>query len=368
MKNTSFPAGLLPFLSLAQLSGEVKTFQLSTHSHRPMPSLAGYERFKNIGHRDFVSIKPGGSFSFPQIEGPGIITALWLTFVGRYGEIFFRRKVPAQKKLWLKIYFDQMKEPAVNSPLADFFGQGTERYVHFTSLLVGMSSGGYYAYFPMPFYESARVEIENRSQNLIPLFYSAITYLKLEHLPSDLGYFYARYRQQEFLNSPDISGSRVPNQPYVILEEKDQGHYLGTTLTISPTHWLKSRFKPPYFLFPYLEGNLKVYIDDEEPAKESFIEKPPGAPLGEQSLEYTGVEDYFNSGWYYVKGSFAGPLFGCPYRSLLSGVVSQYRFHIFDRISWKKKILITLTHGEFDQIDCKMESVAYYYKKPSEKG
>ncbi len=43
--------------------------------------------------------------------------------------------------------------------------------------------------------------------------------------------------------------------------------------------------------------------------------------------------------------------------------VSSYRFHPLDGFRWQEEILITLTHGEFDQVNCKMESVAYYYKK-----
>jgi len=50
-------------------------------------------------------------------------------------------------------------------------------------------------------------------------------------------------------------------------------------------------------------------------------------------------------------------------RILLSGKVSQYRFHPLDGFRWKNKIIITLTHGEFDNVDCRMESGAYYYKK-----
>ena len=50
-------------------------------------------------------------------------------------------------------------------------------------------------------------------------------------------------------------------------------------------------------------------------------------------------------------------------RSLWSGEVAQYRFYDVDALTWEKEIQVTLTHGEFDQVDCAMESVAYYYKK-----
>ncbi len=140
---------------------------------------------------------------------------------------------------------------------------------------------------------------------------------------------------------------------------------MGLSLAISPVGLLRSRLRPPYLLFPYLEGNLKVYVDDEVAGTgPAVVEKPIGAPRGPQSIEWTGVEDYFLAGWYYKKGPFAAPYHGCPVRSLLTGVVSQYRFHEHDPYPWERRVRVTLTHGEFDQVDCRMESLAFYYKAP----
>jgi hypothetical protein len=44
-------------------------------------------------------------------------------------------------------------------------------------------------------------------------------------------------------------------------------------------------------------------------------------------------------------------------------VVSQYRFHEADPYPWQDRIRMTMTHGEFDNVDCRMESLAFYYKK-----
>jgi len=141
------------------------------------------------------------------------------------------------------------------------------------------------------------------------------------------------------------------------------------TLAFYPNHPIKSRYKKPFFAFPYLEGNLKVYVDDEvRDQGPAMIEKAVGTPKGPQSIECTGVEDYFLSGWYYITGPFAALYHGCPVRSLWSGVVSQYRFHESDPYPWKDRIRMTMTHGEFDNVDCKMESLAFYYKKdPADK-
>ncbi len=90
-------------------------------------------------------------------------------------------------------------------------------------------------------------------------------------------------------------------------------------------------------------------------------EKPVGMPQGPQSIECTGVEDYFLSGWYYSTGPFAALYHGCPVKSLWSGVVSQYRYHEADPYPWNDRIRVTITHGQFDQVDCAMKSLAFYY-------
>jgi hypothetical protein len=208
--------------------------------------------------------------------------------------------------------------------------------------------------------------MENRHPTKdIPFFFGAITYLQTSERDPESGCLHAQHRTSEFRGSGDVKGRTIPNQPHLILDEDSgPGKYVGTTLTIYPTHPLKSRFKGPYFAFPYLEGNLKVYVDGEvgEPGPER-IDKPVGAPRGRQSIECTGVEDYFLSGFYYVTGPFGAMYHGCPVRSMWSGVVSQYRFHELDPYPWNERIRMTITHGEFDQVDCKMESLAFYYRQ-----
>jgi hypothetical protein len=208
--------------------------------------------------------------------------------------------------------------------------------------------------------------MENRhASREIPLFFGAITFHQLPDLGDSTGRLCAQYRVSDFRDSKQVKGSSVPNNPHIVLEENSgPGQYVGTTLALYPNQGIQSRISGPYFLYPYLEGNLKVFVDDEvkEPGPD-MIEKPVGASRGPQSIEFTGVEDYFLSGWYYVKGPFSALYHGCPVRSLLTGVVSQYRFHEADPYPWKDRIRMTLTHGEFDQVDCRMESLAFYYKK-----
>jgi len=350
-------------MQLAELQHGVKARQVTTHTHEAVP-LQTYGPLERIGHWDFKAIPAGGSWAFPEMQGPGCVTSLWLTLAGRMHEIFVRYRVPAHRYLWIHIFYDGAEEPAISSPIGHFFGNGTSRYVHFDSKFVGMTSGGYYSFLPMPFARSCRVVMENRHPSReIPLFFGAITYHELPELPADVGCLRAQYRERSFVASDDVDGTRVPNDPHVVLEEgAGPGRYVGLSLTVFPTHPLRSRFKKPYFGFPYLEGNLKVFVDDEVgEIGPPMIDKPVGAAAGPQSVEHTGVEDYFLSGWYYKTAPFGSLWHGCPVRSMLTGAVAQFRFHEADPYPWDERVRITVTHGEFDHVDCRMESLAYYY-------
>jgi hypothetical protein len=85
------------------------------------------------------------------------------------------------RKAIIRIYFDDEVNPSVEAPIGDFFGIGFGKCGHFTSLLAGHSSGGYYCYFPMPFYNKAEIEIENLKKLPMELFYSMV-YYKVEKL------------------------------------------------------------------------------------------------------------------------------------------------------------------------------------------
>lgn len=360
-----FPASSPALLaSMAIIRKGMKSKQVTTHTHDSVP-VAVYKQFKDVGHWDFKRIRAGESWEFPLMEGPGCVTSIWMTVAGRMIEVVRRTRVPAHKYLWINVYYDGEKTPAISAPIGHFFGNGTTKYVHFASKFVGMTSGGYYSFLPMPFEKSCRVVMENRHpKKNIPFFFGAIGYSRMESLPPDTGMLHAQYHASDFVGSKDVKGAIVPDNPHLILEEHNgPGHFAGTTLTIYPNHVIKSRFKGPYFLFPYLEGNLKVYIDDEvgEPGPD-VVEKPVGSPYGAESIECTGVEDYFLSGFYYITGPFSAPYHGCPVRSQLTGAVTQYRFHEADPYPWNDRIRITVTHGEFDQVDCRIESLAYYYK------
>ncbi|MHA1232836.1 MAG: glycoside hydrolase family 172 protein [Candidatus Helarchaeota archaeon] len=357
-----------------------KSYQVSTHAHdRIVPDYGHLKKFHKMGvkHRDHVSIGPAETFTFPELIGPGKINNMWFTampmikakkgspmkepkgisFILKKPKLLRRvnkfHKFPyLLKHVYIKIYFDDSKKPSVNAPLGVFFGCGFGEYKHFMSRYIGMTSGAYVCQFHMPFRKKARVEIVNTLEDRgVLLFFGAVTYMRYEdekHLENQ-GYFHAEYRAEE----PTKDGI-----PYTILEvKKDRGHFMGMVLN---TYNLKRKNG-----FLNLEGNMEIYVDGET----------------EPSLEFTGTEDVFQGAWYYVKPSTRDQAeFYCPYHGLtikslnkwdtimsyllqprMHCKASQYRFFP-EGIPFSKSFKCIIHHGEFDEIPCNYNSVAYWYQ------
>jgi len=113
-----------------------------------------------------VRIKAGETFTVAEINGSGAIQHIWMTPTGMW------------RHLILRMYWDGEESPSVEVPVGDFFGTGF-MYKPYATPYVGMSSGGYYSYFPMPFNRTARIEIVNETGRQISAFYYHIDYQKL---------------------------------------------------------------------------------------------------------------------------------------------------------------------------------------------
>jgi hypothetical protein len=301
-------------------------------------------------HRDFVQLKPNASYIFPEIQGPAVICNMWFTIApflrkGKLGKLksLWRalryNKVDSLGEVFIKIYFDDEPSPSIKAPFGDFFGCNFGEYRHSHSKYIGMTGGGYVCTFAMPFQHKCRIEVENtNAENIITHFYGAITYTVLPAWDENLGYFHARYRKEE----------TKEGVPYTILEATGRGHYIGCTMSAINT----KRFKQFLNLF-YLEGDCNIYVDGE----------------AQPSLSYTGSEDYYMSGWYYVKGPFYAPTHGLTLRSNRNAIIQkakscQYRFHFPDAINFHKSIKVNINHGEWNQVPTIHQSVAYWYQHP----
>lgn len=260
---------------------------------------------------DNKNVEPGETKVLMEAEGPGVITHMWITFLGPEPQGWAKNGSANHHEMLLRIYYDGNERPGVEAPVGDFFANcfGQRREVISVPVVVE-DADSYNCFWHMPFRESIRIEIENQSKDKpISLLYYNIDWIKKDHIPADTPYFYAQYRQEY----PVEQGS-----DYVILDTEGKGHYVGTVLAV--------RTRSPSW---FGEGDEKIYIDGE----------------ARPSIWGTGTEDYFLSAWGLQTTST--PYFGTPYFDqwgIVGGHTSAYRWHINDPIVFNTGIKVTIEH------------------------
>ena len=258
---------------------------------------------------DNFNVPPGGTHVLMDAQGPGVITHIWVTFLGPEPQGWATKGSANHQELLLRMFWDGSSRPAVEAPVGDFFANCFGERAEVISVpVIVEGADSYNSFWRMPFRKSARIEIENQSDKPLSLLYYNIDWIKLDRLPENTPYFYAQYRQEY----PVRDG-----RDYLILETEGKGHYVGTVLAV--------RMRSPAW---FGEGDEKIYVDGET--------KP--------SIWGTGTEDYFLSAWGLAKAST--PYFGTPffdYRTI-GGHVASYRWHLHDPIVFNTGIKVTIEH------------------------
>lgn len=261
--------------------------------------------------RKAVCIRPGTAETLAHVDGEGYVACIWMTFPGW----FWTAWEPAQprdpsilKTLVLRIYFDGAEEPAVAAPMGDFFGVGLCEVGNFASQYLGMSSGGFFCRFPMPFRRGFRIEVENRDEHIAPdVFLNAI--YQLTDVPDESGYLHTQFH----------TGHRQGAETVLVADVHQRGQYVGCCLSAQgqQRQWLG-----------YLESPEYMYIDD----------------VDEPTLVGTGMEDYFMGGWYFREGPVIGPLHGVPLRDPFNASVAMYRVHDADAVCFDRSFRMEFVH------------------------
>ncbi len=286
--------------------------------------------------RPCISIGPGETAEIASIEGPGAIQQIWMTPTGPY------------RFTILRFYWDDEDQPAVESPIGDFFACGWgsfERFAQVNSLPVCVNPGNALnCYWEMPFRKRCRVTAENIGFEKMTLFYQ-INYT-LTDVPDDRAYFHAQFRRVNPLPYKEV---------YTIIDGvRGRGHYAGTYMAwgVNNNGW-------------WGEGEIKFYLDGD-------AEFP--------TICGTGTEDYFCGSYNFENKQtgqyqeFSTPFAGMPMVIRPDGVYnsqqrfSLYRWHIMDPVRFEKDLRVTIQAlgwrpgGRFLPLQDDIASVAFWYQ------
>ncbi|MFA7158938.1 MAG: glycoside hydrolase family 172 protein [Kiritimatiellia bacterium] len=267
-----------------------------------------------------VTILPGQTAVVLQASGPAIIRELRLTpdlsavpSASKRNEVMYNTV--------LRAYWDNSGKPSVEVPLGNFFGSFWQLR-QFSSACFGASNRTFYSRFPMPFASAARIEIQNGTD--IPLaFESKASMEKLSAWTNSYGYFHSGWTK---------SGPQDAGKPHRIVMTEGRGRVAGCILAVTSldqSWWI-------------LEGDETMRIDGE-----SF-----------PSWHGTGLEDYFNGGWYYgnaIIRAFHGLILKAFFTTI------QYRIHHTDPVAFEKSVDFSFERGPDHASRGFMESVSFYY-------
>lgn len=313
----SFPKVLSTAESNALIQAGIKLKQLAQNPPLP-PDL---RQTTNT-----LTIPPKQAVNILQLSGPAVIRELRLTpdmtaitSAVQRNEIMFNTV--------LRIYWDKNEKPSVEVPLGNFFGSFWQMR-RFSSAYFGASNQTFYTRFPMPFASSARIEIQNDMN--IPLAFNVSCLL--ENIPAwtnSWGYFHSGWTK----STPQDVG-----KPHRIVKTQGRGRIVGCILAVTSldqSWWI-------------LEGDETMRIDNE-----SF-----------PSWHGTGLEDYFNAGWYYGN-ALIRPFHGLLMKAFFTTI--QYRIHQTDPVAFEKAVEFEFERGPDHASRGYMESVSFYYLSAPER-
>lgn len=271
-----------------------------------------------------TDIKPGETKTIATLNEGGRIMGIEFDDAAAYAGL--------NKNIDIKITWDGEAAPAVDCPLADFFGYAFGE-PSMQSLLAGSKNNRNYCYYPMPFDKKATVELTYRNDGTHDVnkhIQANIYYAKNKRDIQKEGKFYAAWQG----NAKPAEGA-----PHVFLNTKGKGHYVATIL--------QAQGLQPGMTY-FFEGDDSTAVD------------------GEPRIHGTGSEDYFNGGWYALParwdGKFSLPMYGCLDYSLPFCRTGGYRLYLADKVSFEKSIFQSMEHGpEGNKVPVSYTSLSFYY-------
>jgi hypothetical protein len=389
------------------------------------PTQYPYDTTSDTTLRGSVSVGPGSAQAIAEIAGGG---AIWM----------LRLRIPddeahlAAANLVLRGYWDGQGEASIDAPVTSFFALGAPRAIRAAaiadpakfetkraiggtvtpqSLFVGQDDAGWlYCHFPMPYGESARLEIVNTGADPIKLEY-IVAHTETPYpwaassAPVPEGEIAAqRDRIRAIRDEIDASEKRIgelfaeynalkpeedDKRPAIHQEHEDlkvridalsierkaaalgdstgyfhalwrgenpvrAGHDFTVLNTRGQGHFvgcvITFSTSPGVRGRGHLEGDSRFYVDDAQ------------APL----VTGTGTEEYFNWGWYDMLPHdkvFQYPTHGYPLHVVTDADYTvMYRFHVGEVAPYGRAFRFELEHGPVGLVPANYSATAFFYE------
>ena len=311
----------------------------------PPPGSPAARRAHLIQVQGSASLAPRRAYPIAELSrAPSMIRAIQFS-VRRDRAIEFGRAR-------MRIFWDKQTQPSVDAPVALFFGAGTlynrdnhEYLVKAFPVNIRFDADNCHlsCFFPMPFFEFARIELENESSDGQPLRVKwSIHSQPLQEKPEHVGHFHATYRDHK---------EPIPGIDLTLLDTREvegggdwSGHLVGTSWIFSDRAVLNT-----------LEGDPRFFFDDSRTPQ----------------VQGTGTEEWGGGGDYWGGLNMTLPFAGHPTgahnleaaKSDDDKIESAYRFLLTDLMPFGKNAVIRLEHGGQNESTEHYQTVAYWYGK-----
>ena len=302
-----------------------------------------------------VTVQPGTTLPLHTISGNRAITGIRAQ-VELPAPPEDRR---ALRELALSIRWDGEQWPSVWSPLGDFFG-AAPGVCFYRTLPLGVTDGGLYCHWFMPFAQSAELAISNDGD--VPHTLSLnICHRPLERDAAELLHFHAKWHRDAFVERSASEG-RAIDWPLLLVE--GQGRFCGAHLhvwnrwaepTEPPQSWWYGRWDCKTIDWWWGEGDEKFFVDGER-----F-----------PSTFGTGSEDYVGYAWAAEPPfpTFDSAYAAQPFIELnANGHTSVNRFHICDDVPFQSAFEASIEKYKANQWgdgnQCLYAAVVYWYQRP----
>ncbi len=238
------------------------------------------------------------------------------------------------RKCWISIQTDD--DLAVEMRIEDYFGCREEGVECVQSLMIGRDDlSRLYSFWPMPHQRSIRISIDDRD-HVLSQSLSVDLHTRFAGVPDhpSAGLFRALKSERQ---------ATVPGTGFTVIDSQGRGVWVGQFLELSS----------PIGSLSILEGDERIWVDD----------------LSSPQQEGTGVEDFFNGGFYFrsqagLPQPFALALHGLGYYHEPNAVVGMIRLMISDSVSFSSNLRVHLEAGPTENLSMNARSVNYFYMSP----